>query len=164
MPDLNPIHYILAGALVLLLILGGMYAWQGQTLKTVQAEYAAFVGENKALGEIAKREKLQKETDLAALSGKHEKELQDAKNSLDRSYAEYDRLRRDKGAGSGRVPSLADAASNLGCGDSEARLVRGLETLEAGILEHLAKPRDEAVNRTLACKNFLVDQQQVLNK
>lgn len=164
MPDLNPLHYVIAGLAVALLVLGIAYTWQGKNLEVTQAKYDAFVADTNAAGLQAGIDNRKKEAALTDEILKIQGKYDAATNSLNSSYAEYDRLRKSKTNTGGRtVPSLAAAASGASCPDDEARLATSLEQLEAGVLERLAKSRDEAINLTIACQEYILELPRVLN-
>lgn len=164
MPSLNPLHYVIAGMAVALLVLGIAYTWQGKNLDVVQANYAAFVADTNAAGLQEKINNKRKMSDLIAYSGQLQEKINETTRSLDTTYTNYQRLRRSKAsADSSRVPSLAAAASGASCPDDEARLATSLERLEVGVLERMAKSRDEAINLTISCQEYILTLPRILN-
>jgi hypothetical protein len=155
----NPIHYILLGVILLLLGMSG-YAWvTKERLDVCDAKYRAFVAESDAvanaqkarnLEEIAKRDSVTK--DLTEQNDK-------LQSNLDRKYATY-RMRNTK-AGSGNVPTLPSTAKETIATD-ESRLAGTLERLETGVLE-LSKSRDEAINQSNLCADWLAEQLKVVD-
>ena len=155
----NPIHYILLGVILLLLGVSG-YAWvTKERLDVCDAKYRAFVAESDAvanaqkaknLEEIARRDSVTKD-----LTEKNDKLQID----LDKRYADY-RMRNSE-AGSSPVPSLSESAQAI-VATEESRLAGTLERLETGILD-LAKSRDEAINQSNLCADWLTEQLKVVD-
>jgi hypothetical protein len=155
----NPIHYILLGAILLLLGVSG-YAWvTKERLDVCDAKYRAFVAENDAaanaqkarnLEEIAKRDSVTK--DLTEQNDK-------LQSDLDSKYAAY--RMRDTKAGSSAMPTLSSTSERV-ASTEESRLAGTLERLETGILE-LSKSRDEAINQSNLCADWLAEQLKVVD-
>lgn len=154
MPSFNIKDYMLAALGITLVGLGIAYWVQGTHLELVQGKYDTFVAETKAAGLQQELNNKVTQNTLAKAATNIQEKLNEKTIALDNLYTDYNKLRNEH-TSSSKASNLSQAASNLSCGDSEARLVRGLEYLEAGILEHLAKPRDQAVIRTIECKRYL---------
>jgi hypothetical protein len=78
---------------------------------------------------------------------------------LDRKYAAY--RMRDTKAGSSAMPTLSSTSERV-ASTEESRLAGTLERLETGILE-LSQSRDEAINQSNLCADWLAEQLKVVD-
>lgn len=165
--NLNPIHWMLVGVSVMLVGVSVAYMVQSSQLKAIQVEYRAFQLETEALGKLSERQNREKEIALATAAVNIQTELNNAKSDLDKLYVDYERLRvaSTKGsAGSGAMSNLADAAGIINCPSARTGLSEGLDRIEDGVLEKLAKSRDQALLRNQACKKYLDELREKLGE
>lgn len=106
----NPIHYVLAGVCLLLVIVSGAYWFQGQQYQLTKARFEAFVAETKAVGVIADRDGRLKNAKYQQHKKESDHEIELARNSL---LAFADSLRKSAtGARSSLLPTPAPSAGN----------------------------------------------------
>ncbi|HUH47846.1 MAG TPA: hypothetical protein VLZ54_11880 [Arenibacter sp.] len=161
--NVDPIHWALLGCLILSFFLGVSYWKQSNDLRVCVAEHDSYVSNSKA-------EALASELDIARLTLANStltKNLEDQalenQNSINLAYADYNKRLLDykRSAGKSGEAGLSEAASKLTCADDGTRLAEGLAKLETGVLERLAKSRDEAIKRTILCKEYLDSQEKL---
>ncbi len=146
MPDLNPIHWLLVGCVVLLV---GCLGYAGVTkmqLRASEGQFRGFVAETEAKASVqalenwkesAKRDKITQELEL-----KHV----EVKNDRDRKYSAYRLL--NSNAGRSAMPSVPISPECRENGSEQAivaRAVAELETRVLGILQQGDKGIDAAV-------------------
>ena len=155
----NPIHYILLGVIVLLLGVSG-YAWvTKERLDVCDAKYRAFVAESDAVANAQKVKNLEEIAKRDTVTNQLTEENAKLQTDLDRKYAAY-RMRNSE-AGSSPVPALSSTAAAV-IATEESRLAGTLERLETGILD-LAKSRDEAINQSNLCADWLTEQLKIVD-
>lgn len=168
--NIDPIHWAalgLGGALFLTVAVGGTAYWkQGKELQVCNAEYAGFREKTRAEGLASEILAKGKETELAFAAVNIQGDLNDAHSRLNRLHADYQRLRiADKARTSGeRISSLSDAAGRINCPDARAEFAKRLERLEVGIHERILRSRDEAIDRTIACKKYVDRITEIMNR
>lgn len=155
--NLDPIHWLAIALLICLAVLSVWHWGTVQRLEVCKSNHATFKAQAESNYAVAV---LATEQALAILSGKVSNlngELENAKTDLDRAYAEYNRLRRQPAAT--RPPTaapLSDAARSVTCDQTgQGRLAGTLERIETGVLERLAKPRDEVILLLNTCLGYV---------
>lgn len=138
--------------------------YSSNELKVCTAEYKSFQDTTRSKGEVAEIKRVATETELANAAVNIQGDLNAKQTELNRVYAEYDRLRRlNKGsAGNRQASTLAERTSGLSCPDRGAELAAVMGRLEDGVIPIL-KSRDQAINRTIACKAYLEELQKILH-
>lgn len=92
--SLNPLHYVLAGVCVLLVIVSGICWYRGVELDTVHAKYDAFVAETKAVGVIADAQGKLRNEKFESLKKDKDHEITLARSSIS-AYADELRKRAE---------------------------------------------------------------------
>ena len=151
--------YGVIAAGVVILGLGIALKVQSSRLDAVKAEYAGFQAQVKSAGEIAQAQADREKADRAAITKKQEAENAIKYKDLSDKYAAARRM-LNANPGGGQAKPLSDAAPLISCSDRQADTAGRLERLEAGIL-NLTERGDKAIQRTIDCRNWLVDQQAV---
>lgn len=106
----NPLHYVLAGVSLLLVVVSGMYWFQGQQFALTKARFEAFVAETKAVGVEADRNGRLLNMKYQTHKKESDHEIELARNSL---LAFADSLRESaKGTGRSILPTPAPSAGN----------------------------------------------------
>lgn len=138
--------------------------YSSNELRVCTAEYEGFQETTRAKGSVAESERISTEKDLAQAAVNIQGDLNAKQIELNRVYAEYDRLRRANkgGAGGSKASSLADRTRGLSCPDRGGEFAAAMGRLEDGVIPIL-KSRDEAINRTIACKAYLDELQRILH-
>ncbi len=154
-------HYILAGAIILLMLSLGYAKVLSMQLEASKGQYRAFVAETQAAGIQSEANERAKELELSQAAVNIQEKLNETQNSLNKSYAANDRLRRNKSSGSGQTSSLSEAAKRFNCTNGQTDFAARLEQFETRTIEIL-KRGDVAINRTIGAKEFLESQERVL--
>lgn len=155
--NFDPIHWLAVALLGVILVLASMQWTTSQRLKVCTSDHAAYKARAEGDAAIAT---LATERALTILSNQVSKlngELANAKTDLDKSYSDYDRLRRQPPATRPATAApLSDAARGLACDQAgETRLAETLERIETGVLDRLAKPRDEVILLLNTCLAYV---------
>jgi hypothetical protein len=148
--------YLIGLLLIVIAVLGWTLVVQRGKYDLLEARYEAFKAQTAAEG--LKAASAQKDLKAAYLqiADTLEKTRVNLHAQLDKSYADYERLRKSADSSSNRVRSLTEAITNIDCGAAtKARLERALEQIEAGVLRELGKPRDAAVIEANSCNDKL---------
>lgn len=156
--NFDPIHWA-AVALGIALVGTGVFATvQTNRLDNVSTQYELYKG---ATNSQAERNKAIAEAEISRLvlrNNNLDKEYIDAKSNLDIAYANYDRLRKQSESDRSRSNHLEAITRELaGNKEAESRLPDAMGKLEDGILQELAKPRDEVILLLNQCLDFISD-------
>lgn len=144
--------YIIGILLICLLGVSVSHRVQEARFNLLDAKHKAFVAQTKSEGLEAQAKADKLKSAYLKVAAALEKEREAYHNSLDAAYTEYNRLRRDASTSSNRVRSLTEALKGVDCSSAtRAGLNTGLERIEAGVLERLAKSRDKAIIDLRAC-------------
>lgn len=153
--NLDPIHWLAVALAVVSVILGG-YAWdQSEKYDNTREQYRLYQGQIQA--EINRDKAAFKAAEAANKldNEKLERRLANAQTTLDKLYIDYDRMRKQSANLAAENASLSGAARQLEISEAaRARLAGALERLESGVLQRLAKPRDETINLLNECIDF----------
>lgn len=155
--NFDPIHWLAVALVGVILLLGGWQWSTSQQLEVCTATHEAYKARAEGDAAIAV---LANERALNILSNQVTKltgELNNAKTDLDKSYAEYDRLRRQPAATRPATAApLSDAARSLTCDETDkTRFAGKMEQFENGTIARLVKPRDEVILLLNTCLAYV---------
>jgi hypothetical protein len=106
----NPLHYVLAGVCLLLVIVSGLYWYQGTQLTLTKTRFDAFVAETKAVGVVADAQGKLKNVKFESIKKDADHEINLARSAIS-SYADELRKRAQGSRGS-LLPTPTASASN----------------------------------------------------
>lgn len=152
--NLDPIHWLAVGLAVLSAILG-LSTWGYATAyDAATAQYDALQAQRKSEIATANAEYEREKGVIIKRNSELEKEAINAKNDLNRAYADYKRMLSDTNRTAKN--SLSDFARQLAESEAErTRLAQNLERFENGVIERILRSRDESIVTMNECLGFV---------
>lgn len=133
--------------------------WQSHVrLDVCTANFDAFKANTQLEGERSEKEKTRRETALAKAAVNIQGDLNETRVNRDKRYVEFERMlaaSQTTDPSSSEASGIAEAPGRLSCPDSSAEFNSRMAGFEAEVVGTLLKSRDEAIERTIACKTYL---------
>lgn len=150
------------GALIIIVIavLAPAIGWwqSAQRLDVCKADFQSFKDNTQLEGERSEHDRAAKETALASAAVNIQGELNEARIDRDKRYADFQRLltaSKAANTSSGEASGTTTSAPGLSCPDAGAEFNSRMAGFEVEVAQSLLKSRDEAIERTIACKHYI---------
>jgi hypothetical protein len=161
---MDPEAWVILFLTIGVIVFGGLWWGNKHALELCTAEYNSFTAQTQAAGDIAEKDRSTKETALANAAVNIQRSLTDEMAKTAALTADVNRLRANAKASarSSQASDLAAAAPLFECSAADTRLESALDELEAGIIQELVQPRDEAITMLNGCKAYLDQIEHIL--
>ena len=142
--------------------------WQSHLrLEKTTADFQSFKDNIQLEGERSARDREKKETALAKAAVNIQGELNETRLARDKRFSDFERMlaaAKATRAGGGKAVDPATSAPWLACPDAGAEFNSRMAEFEGEVSQRILKTRDEAISRTIACKAYLEQIENITNQ
>lgn len=142
--------------------------WQSSIrLRVCKAESQAFEDKTRLAGEKSEKDRVKAETALAKAAVRIQEKLNETAAERDKRFDDYKRLlaaSQGGHTGGSKDGEVSPSAPRLACPDGGAELNTAMAGFEDAVLEEILKSRDAAISRSIACKAYIEQITEIINK